>query len=132
MRTFGDYPNVLSAIVTMYYDNGILNRTLQEKDLKNIRIPNDAWRATMLAAEITAQTLATAKLSDYIPTDMIDTDLASPDDNALECLATGEDSVQKLLVTWCSCNALETVLESAFDGELHTCLTTVSKDAATA
>lgn len=129
MKTLKDYPNLLNAIVLMYADNGMINRSFSEQQLASKPFPprnssHDPFtEAHIDAAEAEAERLATAHLKDFIPEDMIDSDLANPYDNALETMATGESTVVDLLVTWSFSSALHAVLESAFDGELHECLT---------
>jgi len=127
-----EFPNLLNAIILVYADNGMLNRNFSEEQLAQANLTlagslDPFTREHYQRADSDATNLAAAQLRDYIPEDLIDIDLADPTDNALETMVSGEATIVDLLVAWSFTSALHAVLASAFDGELHECLTRINK-----
>lgn len=113
--TFGAYGNLLHAFSLIAADNGM--RTV--KAINSVAVPSD-WRDKLSRAEAAAERIGRdSKISDFINPDEVDTDLASPEDNAFEIICAGEESVSlAVLATVKDGDILHEVLESAFDGEL--------------
>ncbi len=114
--TISDFPNLIKAFELVGSDNGMTVRP--HRQLFQTDVPNN-WLKSFKEAEPKAQELNGHKLSEFIAENMIDGDVCSPDDDALEIMCNGEETYQLLLVREANAKALHEVLTAAFDGVLH-------------
>lgn len=108
-----DMPYLLTAVQELCRCNN-----MSCANLRGLQIP-EAWEQRAEYANNTAADLDGRPLKDFIPQDQIDSDLAAPDDLAIDVLVDGEESVKNLLVMYANAQHLDIVLESFFDGELQ-------------
>lgn len=112
---FGQLGGLMHAADILYACNGFPHGTGER--LAQLIVP-DAWLQRALDANAQSTHLALTKLHNVVPNNEIDVDLADPNDNALEVLCDGEDSVQQLIVMHANCHALHEVLNALFEGDL--------------
>jgi hypothetical protein len=109
-----DLPQLKSAVQALAAAN---NMPCCDQALDAIDIP-DEWRVRCCLADDQVGDLSGLSLDTYIPHEEINTDNADPQDDCLETMVDGEESVKNLLVMHTNSGELDQVLNAFFDGEL--------------
>lgn len=110
---FSQLPKLFKAIQYMASCNGM--HLIAEAQKLELPIDDD----DLVVAERVAEQLDESPLRAIINADQIDPDCADGEDDALETMADGEDTVRRLIIsTVPGADKLNKVLESAFEGAL--------------
>jgi molecular chaperone GrpE (heat shock protein) len=119
----GAMPTLCNTIHVMVLDNIGGARALSYEELAKQEIP-PLWEERFQLAEHAADAVKGRTLSDFIDTDSLEDefkDICSPEDDVLETLAAGEQSVMEALIETIDTDGikeLHVILGEIFDGEL--------------
>lgn len=110
--TLARYPNLEEAFKMMGADNGM---SLVD-NIKEVKVPDD-WTQRFEDAEEIAARLKGDTLDTYLSEEQMGEDVEG-DENALEYMTDGEQSIVEMLVAAADAQVLNEILGAAFDGEL--------------
>jgi len=110
---FTQLPKLWKAVQHIALCNGM--QLIAEAEKLELPMDDDL----LVEAERIAEQLDESSLRSIVNPDHIDPDCGDPEDDALETMADGEDSVRSLIMaTVPGCPKLDEVLQSAFDGPI--------------